>query len=319
MSSRAGAVAVALDPFVELTATVEGFAAGRTNHARAVRTLPRGKGFDVAAHLSTFGFPVVATGWLGRDDRAIFDRFLVQRGIDGRFVGIGTGTRIQLTVADPVDRRMTRLDLPGSPPEAADIDRLASVLADLAHSYEWCILSGALPPGLPDTVLRNLIRPLVDAGQRVLIDVPGSPFRLALEARPFAVKPNLEELCEAVGRPVDTEEEILAAVDELVALGIGCVIVSMGADGAIFAEGGRRLHVRPPAVVVASTTGAGDAMIAGFVAGKLRGYDFEGCARLATAASVCALGHDVVGRPVDLRSIEAAVKDGTVRVLASGS
>lgn len=319
MSPKSGAVAVALDPFVELTTTVEGFAAGRTNHARAARTLPRGKGFDVAAHLSTFGFPIAATGWLGQDDRAIFDRFLAQRGIDGRFVGIGTGTRVLLTVADPVDRRMTALDLPGSRPEAADIDRLADVLADLARSYEWCVLSGALPPGLPDTVLRTLVRPLVEAGQRVLVDVPGDPFRLALDACPFAVKPNLDELCAAVGRPVDTEEEILAAVDELVARGIGCVIVSMGADGAIFAEGGHRLHVRPPAVVVASTAGAGDAMVAGFVAGKLRGYDFEDCARLATAASVCALGRDVVGRPADLRSIEAAVKDGTVRVLVSGS
>lgn len=317
MSPPPGVVAVAFDPFVELTATVEGFAAGRASQARAVRSSARGKGLDVAAHMSVFGFPVTATGWIGLDDRAVFDRFLDQRGIAGRFVSIGAGSRIRLNVVDPVDRRITVLELPGPRPEAADVGRLADTLAELVPAHRWCILSGGLPPGVPDTVPRDLIRPLVAAGQRVLLDVPGAPFRAALDACPFAVKPNLDELGEAVGRRVGTEEEILVAVDELIGRGIGCVIVSMGADGAIFAEGGWRLHVRPPAVVVASAAGAGDAMVAGFVAGKLRDYGFEDCARLATAASVCALGRDAA-RPPDLRSIEAAMKDATVRVLAAG-
>jgi 1-phosphofructokinase len=123
----------------------------------------------------------------------------------------------------------------------------------------------------------------------VALDASGPALAAAVREAPDLAKPNRDELEELVGRALDGPAAVLAAARELGALGIGTVVVSMGAEGALFVRDAEAVHARPPAVRVASTVGAGDAMVAGTVLGALRGLGLAGAAALATACSAVAV------------------------------
>jgi hypothetical protein len=125
--------------------------------------------------------------------------------------------------------------------------------------------------------------------KRVLLDSSGEPLRQGITATPWAIKPNLVELEELVGTPLPDTAAVITAARGLLAQGLGCVVVSMGGDGALFVTAKECLHAQPPEVAVKSTVGAGDAMVAGFIAGQLRGLSLGDSARLATASALGAL------------------------------
>ena len=98
------------------------------------------------------------------------------------------------------------------------------------------------------------------------MDSSGPSLEAALGAGPDLIKPNGEELAELVGRPLDTLGDVLAAAEEVRAEGVGAVLVSLGADGAVLIDEAGALHADTPSFVPASTVGAGDALLAGFLA-----------------------------------------------------
>ncbi len=154
---------------------------------------------------------------------------------------------------------------------------------------------GSVPPGISSDIYGVIIRGL--RNKRVVLDTSGESLRLAMAAGPAVIKPNVDELAELTGDPLPTSESILAAARNLIREhGIQTVAVSLGRQGAIFVEAGRAVWAVPPEVEVVSTVGAGDAMVAGIVAGKLRGLALDACARLATAFSAAAIvrpGHSL--------------------------
>jgi 1-phosphofructokinase family hexose kinase len=139
------------------------------------------------------------------------------------------------------------------------------------------------------TIYRELTEVLRSRGQKVVLDTSGEPLRHAMQAVPDVIKPNIHELEEMLGRTLDSRERVVEAARELIKRGTSLVAVSMGADGALFVTASEVVAARPPDIVVRSTVGAGDAMVAGIVAGQLRGLSLFDCARLATAFSLDAL------------------------------
>ncbi len=147
-------------------------------------------------------------------------------------------------------------------------------------------------------------------GKRVVLDTSGEGFRQALAAGPWLIKPNADELGDFVGEQLETAEAILKVARDLVPrYNITTVVVSMGKAGAIFLEGQDAIWAVPAPVEVKSTVGAGDAMVAGIVAGKIQGLSLAECARLATAFSMAAISHIGSG----LHSVEA-VQEARERV-----
>jgi 1-phosphofructokinase len=151
------------------------------------------------------------------------------------------------------------------------------------------VVSGSVPTGVSATFCPDLIRRLKSAGKRVLLDSSGEALRAGISAAPWAIKPNIAELEELTGAVLADQVAVIDAARVLLMRGLGCVVVSMGHDGALFVTADRCLHAIPPEVAVKSTVGAGDAMVAGFVAGTLRGWSLADCARLATASALGAL------------------------------
>jgi 1-phosphofructokinase len=136
---------------------------------------------------------------------------------------------------------------------------------------------------------RDLVYALKADGCRVLLDTSGEALPHALDAGPHVIKPNLHELEALVGTQLSTNQEIVKSARSLLSKGIELAAVSMGAEGALFVDHEHAILARPPNVKVRSTVGAGDAMVAGILAGQLGGMSLPDTARLASAFALDAL------------------------------
>jgi 1-phosphofructokinase len=278
------------NPAIDQTASVPNFRAGEVNRVAWEQSDPGGKGVNVASFLTDFGFAVTASGFLGEDNALLFQNFFDQKGIRDRFVLIPGRTRTNVKIIDDMQNQVTDINFPGQSPAAKDIANLNRVIDELTTRHDWFILSGSLPASIAANTYQVLIQRLKAQGKTVVLDASGESFQKALSAAPYAIKPNREELQEALGISLNSPTEIVQAARALVQQGITCVAVSMGAEGAIFVEAETAIWAGPPRVEVVSTVGAGDAMVSGLVTGKLRGLALADCARLATAFSMAALG-----------------------------
>jgi 1-phosphofructokinase len=167
---------------------------------------------------------------------------------------------------------------------------LLNVIDELAADHEWFVLAGKLPPGVPVEFVPDLIKRLHTFNRAIALDVSGPALAAGLTAQPSLVKPNIDELRQITLLDHDGLESASLAARRLNQMGIRLAIVSMGARGAIFSDGTTLLHALPPPVTVRSTVGAGDAMVAGTIAGLVEGLSLTEVAQLATAFSLAALG-----------------------------
>lgn len=302
---------VTLNAALDQTALVPNFQVDEVNRVEWEQTDPGGKGINVAAFLRSFGFAVTATGFLGSDNLDPFQKFLADRQISNRFVQIPGKTRVNVKIVDKAQNTVTDINFPGPQPPQAAIKDLLQTIDQVAETCEWFVLSGSLPAGITPNIYKTLIESLKNRGKNVVLDTSKDPLARAIAAAPFAIKPNIAELQDILGRSLDTPKAIVEAARELVSQGIHTVIVSMGADGALFVEANQSLLARPPKVEVVSTVGAGDAMVSGFVTGKLRDLDLATCARLATAFSLGALSQ-IGPRLPPIAEVEAYQEQVTV-------
>lgn len=294
---------VTLNPAIDLTLHVPALRLGAVNRVGASRTNAGGKGINVASLLADAGFAVTATGWLGDANAAIFEQLFARKQIRDALVRLSGETRTSVKLVDADAAQTTDLNGVGPAPSADDVAALVERVETLAGQNDWVVLAGSLPPGTPTAIYADLVRLCLRRGARVALDTSGEPLALGLAARPTLVKPNHAELAELRGDAAD----IRAAARELLASGIDEVVVSLGAEGALFATAADQVFARPPRVQVASTVGAGDAMVAGLVAGHCFGLDLAGRARLATAFAAHAVS--VVGNDLASTAELAALQE----------
>ncbi|GJE60983.1 1-phosphofructokinase [Methylobacterium trifolii] len=280
-------VTVTLNPAIDQTVTLDSLRPGQVHRARAVHADAGGKGVNVACCLADWGVPTAATGVLGSANAAPFEQLLAAKGIDDRFVWIPGETRTNLKLLDSRTGETTDVNLPGLDVSSGTLDAVRGTLADLVTPDGLVVLAGSLPRTLAPDVYARMTQALKARGARVVLDASGAALEAALSARtealPFAIKPNRQELEEWSGRPLPTMTDVVEAAWALHRRGIPVVAVSLGADGALFVSGDGAIHARPPAMQVASTVGAGDALVAGLTAGLHAGLGLPDTARLALA------------------------------------
>jgi 1-phosphofructokinase len=195
------------------------------------------------------------------------------------------------------------------------MEELLATIDALAADHDWFVLAGNLPPGLPAETSAAIIARLKARGRRVALDVSGAALYAGLRAGPNLAKPNVDELRQVSQEALASDEEVARAAQSLAAAGVELAIISMGARGAIFADQTATVLATPPPVTVKSTVGAGDAMVAGTIAGLVQGLDLADCARLATAFSLAKLAR--VGAALPARAeLEALARQVTVTTLA---
>jgi 1-phosphofructokinase len=278
-------VTVTLNPAIDLTIELDRLVPGTVHRARAQHAQAGGKGVCVAAVLRALDVPVVATGWLGRDNAAVFEAEFARRGVGDRMLRLpgSTRTNIKLSVAERGDS--TDINLPGLTLEAADAETALAALAQRLQTLlgpgDWCELAGSLPPGLAAATWLPVAQVARARGAWLAIDTGGAVLGELLDALggaggapralPALIKPNRDELEELLGRPVATRLDVADAASALQARGVARVMVSLGADGAVLVSAQGRWHAAALPVPVATTVGAGDAMVAGTLAALIEG------------------------------------------------
>ncbi len=287
---------VTLNPAIDQTVRADHFRPNTVNYAQSMQFDAGGKGINVASFLTDAGYSVAVTGFLGQQNAEIFEQFLASKHIDDQLVRIPGSTRIGVKIVDEANQQTTDINMPGLPPPAEALDTLLETMKHLAGSCDWFVLSGTLPPGVPATTYATIITQLKGDGRQVALDTSRDALREGVRAGPSIVKPNVDELQQLTGQSLPDEVALEQAARHLLDGGIRLVVISLGERGAMFVDASSTLLATPPAVMVKSTVGAGDAMVAGLIAGQVQGLSLTNCARLATAFSLGAItsvGHNL--------------------------
>lgn len=269
---------------IDKTIVVDSLRLGEIQRPQSVKSLPGGKGCNVARALRQFGVEAVVTGWVGGTAGQFIENGLRAEGIATDFVDTGLESRTCTSILDNSTQTLTEIYEKGHaiPPE-----KVAEMLAhfrEIVGDYETVTLSGSLPPGVPPDFYAQLIGLAHEAAVPVLLDSSGPALRLGLVGQPTLVKPNEAEAATLSERPGSTLAELAAAAGDIAGRYNTIVALSLGRSGAILAQGEQAFHIQNPAVEAVSAVGSGDCMLAGLAYGLASGLPLAECGRIGVAA-----------------------------------
>ncbi|MGH3030592.1 MAG: 1-phosphofructokinase family hexose kinase [Gaiellaceae bacterium] len=291
-------VTVTLNAAIDRTLVVPNFQPGHRHRASAGFQSAGGKGINVARALKRLGAPVVCTGLAGGRTGTLLVEELTNEGILNDFVRIRDESRTSITVLDPTSNAYTEINEWGPEVSEDELDMLREKLDYLAQRAEFVVLAGSLPRGVDPGVYGALVRDLARRQLLAVLDTEGEPLRLGVEAEPYLVSPNQQEAEALVGHEFD-EEDLAAALDEIAALGARNVIVTQDTGCYALLREDRdelRVRARAPHVEPTSTVGAGDTLLAGFIAARVSGRSFDDAVRSAVAAGAASVLEPGPGR-----------------------
>ena len=294
-------VTVTPNPSVDRTIAVPAVRRGAVVRATSTWHEPSGKGVNVSLALAAHGHATRAVLPLGGPEGDRLARMLTAAGIDFRPVRIAGEVRGNVSLAEP-GGTVTKVNEPGPEITAEEAAALITAALSAADGATWLTACGSLPPGSPTDFFARLCvtarhtgpRPaaLSAAGGRlrVAVDTSGAPLRAALAAGPDLVKPNVGELADATGRAITTLGEALDASALLLERGAGQVLTSLGGDGALLVTPSGAVHGEVIIDRPRSSVGAGDALLAGFLAAGADGPEALAAALDWAGAAVSAPG-----------------------------
>ncbi|MEY9860516.1 1-phosphofructokinase [Catenulispora sp. GAS73] len=270
-------VTLTLNPSLDRTLGLQSLRRGEVLRATSARIDPGGKGVNVTRVLRAFDVDSHAVIPCAGPDGEELVRLLQKAGVPVTEVPVAGWTRSNITLVE-ADGRSTKVNAPGGALTGEEVALLADTVVDRCVSQgienapaSWAVLSGSLPPGVPDGVYANLTSVFAEHGVRVAVDTSGAALVAALDAGPDLVKPNRQELAAAVGTPLNSIADVVAAAEKLLSRGVKAVLASLGADGAVLVDSAGAVLGTADPIDPVSTVGAGDAMLAGFLAAGARG------------------------------------------------
>jgi len=270
---------------------------GGTNRSEREELRAGGKGINVSIVLKNLDVPSKALGFIAGTTGDEIEGTL-------RSIGIRTGfimlpfkngmSRINVKIRIPADVKgkkgyeETELNAAGPVVESEAVDDLCDRIERLEDG-DILVLAGSMPSTAPEDTLERILSAIPD-GVKFVVDMTGDRLKKALKFGPFLIKPNLEELCQAAGRELAEEEDIIAEAEKLKKAGARNVIVSMGADGAILVDKDGCIHkCKAPSGKPLGAFGAGDSMTAGFIKGFIDEHDYDYALKLGVAAGSAAV------------------------------
>lgn len=304
---------VTLNPTLDVTYVLDEIRCGEPLKAETVIKTPGGKGINVSRALRAMGVDSVAMGLVGGHVGEELLERLHEEGLILQVVRIKNDTRSNVVVLGRRDRRELMIKAAGPQVETAETERIIELVFGIASAPEALVLSGSLPPCVHADIYRSLVMEGRSRGSLVILDSSGPPLSLGVEAAPYLIKPNMAELEELAGRRLDDREEIIGFCRSLNSGGVGVVVVSMGAEGALLVTSDTVLEGIVPRIE-ADTVGAGDSMVAGLVAGLAESLSLEGVFEKGLAFSVAAVMNEGPGLtdPATYREAARAIAVETV-------
>jgi 1-phosphofructokinase family hexose kinase len=279
-------VTVTPNAAIDKTLNVANFQLGNRHRCQRGEQHAGGKGINVARALKRLGEPVVAVGLAGGRTGTRIVEELIAEGILNDFVRIGDESRTTTVVIDPTAGRQTEIFEYGPEVEPAELEMLISKLRYLAASASSIVLAGSLPRKIAGDWYATAIRELRRRDLEIVVDSEGDPLRLSLQAQPDLVAPNQGEAEELAGHEFSTDGDFADALDEIAEMGARNVLITRSSGAFALVKDGpktRRFRVDIDPVEEVSAVGSGDALLAGFLAARVRGRPLEECLRQAVA------------------------------------
>ncbi|MBU8830473.1 1-phosphofructokinase family hexose kinase [Mycolicibacterium goodii] len=260
-------VTVTPNPSLDRTLHLPMLRPGEVNRATSTMTEPSGKGVNVALALHGAGHATRAVLPVGGSVGAEIVSALQVFGLDMIGVPVYGAVRSNVTLVE-ADGRSTKVNEPGPHLSADEVDALCA--AAVAQGGDWVVWAGSLPAGFAPQRLAAAVGEARAAGRRVAVDASGPALAAVLAADraglPHLIKPNVDELADVVDRPMATLADVVTAARALTERGVDTVLVSLGGDGAVLVTATLALHGAAPVERVVNTVGAGDALLAGYLA-----------------------------------------------------
>ena len=274
---------VTFNPSLDLAVTADSISFGTINKSSSETILAGGKGINVSTVLHHLGCESVALGFIAGFTGNEIDRMLISDGVKTDFIRLPEGNsriNIKLKAEEETEINASGPDIP-----SAELLSLMEKLEGLSQG-DYLVLAGSIPASLPDTIYKDIMVALKDKGVCIIVDASRTLLVNVLEQRPFLIKPNNIELAEIFGVPsLNDKKEVIRYAKELQNMGARNVLVSMAGDGAVFvSEDGQELMSEAPSGTVINSVGAGDSMVAGFLAGYIKSGSFNEALRLGIAA-----------------------------------
>lgn len=264
---------VTFNPSLDYIVSVENFQLGITNRTSSELMLPGGKGINVSTVLMNLGIENKALGFVAGFVGDEIIRRLEEMGVQNGFIRIEEGvSRINLKLKS-IDGTEINGQGPVISPE--HVEELMKQLDRLGEG-DVLFLSGSIPSSMPDDAYQKIMERLDGRGVQIVVDATKDLLLNVLEYHPFLIKPNNHELGELFGVELKTREEVIPYAKKLQEKGAVNVLVSMAGEGAVLIDANEDVYMAPaPKGMLVNGVGAGDSMVAGFMAGWLEKQDYE--------------------------------------------
>ena len=261
---------VTFSPAIDYVVDLANFEIGEINRTQQEQAFPGGKGINVSLVLANLGKSSVATGFLGGFTGAFIKEELAKRHIESGFIEVDGLTRINVKIRAGKE---TAINGQGPHITDEDIEKLISQLEKLTKD-DLLVISGTVPKSLPSNIYEMILERIKGNGAEVIVDATKEILLNTLKYHPLLVKPNKEELEEMFKVSIKNDAELIENASKLLELGARNVIVSLGGDGALLVGNGLAPTLKKaPQGKVVNTVGAGDSLVAGFIAEYLDSKD----------------------------------------------
>lgn len=273
---------VTFNPAIDYVMNVPGLVPGEVNRSKEEYVFFGGKGINVSLVLRELGRDSTALGFIAGFTGDAIRRGVEDAGVKSDFIRLENGlSRINVKI-----KASTETDLNGKGPDISEKD-LQSLFEklDTLKDGDILVLAGSIPPDLPENIYETILARLSDKSITFVVDATGDLLKNVLVYKPFLIKPNHHELGEIFGKTLKNTDEIAHYAKKMQKMGARNVLVSMAANGALLVDETGRVHIIGTAKGKAvNSVGAGDSMVAGFLAGYLEKNDYSYALALGSAA-----------------------------------
>ena len=273
---------VTFNPSLDYIVSVEDFKLGLTNRTSSELMLPGGKGLNVSMVLGNLGIANTALGFVAGFTGEEIVRRIEEMGVKSDLIAIHEGiSRINLKL-----KSIDGTEINGCGPQISEenVQKLMDKL-DVLEKGDVLILAGSIPGSMPDDIYRKIMERLDGRDVMIAVDATKDLLVNVLEYHPFLVKPNNHELGEIFGVELKTREEVVPYAKKMQEMGAVNVLVSMAGEGAVLVAADGSVHAAPaPKGKLVNGVGAGDSMVAGFIAGWMEKKDYAHAFAMGVAA-----------------------------------
>ena len=274
---------------------------GMTNRSDSEECYLGGKGINVSTILQNLGYENTALGFTAGFTGEAIEESVRKKGIISNFIRLPEGmSRINVKIKGEAETEINAQG-PKIPKDAQD--KLFEQIKNLVDG-DILILAGSIPGSLPSDVYEKIIALLSDKKIDVVVDATKDLLKNVLKYHPFLIKPNNHELGEMFGKVLEGDEDIEIHAKKLQEMGARNVLISMAGDGAmLISEDGNKFRMGVPKGKVRNSVGAGDSMVAGFIAGYLQNGSYEEALKMGTAAGSATAFSDDLATKEDILSL----------------